>query len=88
MGRGAALHALGETMAVTFVIGNAYNISASLLEPGTSIASTVANEFGEAVDPLHKSTLLALGFLLFVLTFIVLAAARFMLMQLQRRQGR
>ena len=80
--------ALGETMAVTFVIGNAYNISASLLEPGTSIASTVANEFGEAVDPLHKSTLLALGFLLFVLTFVVLAAARLMLMQLQRRQGR
>jgi phosphate transport system permease protein len=80
--------ALGETMAVTFVIGNAYNISASLLEPGTSIASTVANEFGEAVDPLHKSTLLALGFLLFVLTFIVLAAARLMLLQLQRRQGR
>ena len=75
-------------MAVTFVIGNAYNISASLLEPGTSIASTVANEFGEAVDPLHKSTLLALGFLLFVLTFIVLAAARLMLLQLQRREGR
>src|SRR5436190_13632617 len=80
--------ALGETMAVTFVIGNAYNISASLLEPGTSIASTIANEFGEAADPLHKSTLLALGFLLFVLTFIVLALARLMLLQLQRRQGR
>ncbi|MCX7043642.1 MAG: phosphate ABC transporter permease subunit PstC [Gammaproteobacteria bacterium] len=80
--------ALGETMAVTFVIGNAYNISASLLEPGTSIASTIANEFGEAVDPLHKSTLLALGFLLFVLTFIVLAAARLMLARLQRREGR
>jgi phosphate transport system permease protein len=80
--------ALGETMAVTFVIGNAYNISASLLEPGTSIASTIANEFGEAVDPLHKSTLLALGFLLFVLTFIVLALARLMLMQLQKRAGR
>jgi phosphate transport system permease protein len=80
--------ALGETMAVTFVIGNAYNISASLLEPGTSIASTIANEFGEAVDPLHKSTLLALGFLLFVLTFIVLAAARLMLMQLKKRAGR
>jgi phosphate transport system permease protein len=80
--------ALGETMAVTFVIGNAYNISASLLEPGTSIASTVANEFGEAVDPLHKSTLLALGFLLFVLTFIVLAIARLMLARLQRREGR
>ena len=80
--------ALGETMAVTFVIGNAYNISASLLEPGTSIASTIANEFGEAVDPLHKSTLLALGFLLFVLTFIVLSVAKLMLMQLQRREGR
>lgn len=80
--------ALGETMAVTFVIGNAYNISASLLEPGTSIASTIANEFGEAVDPLHKSTLLALGFLLFVLTFIVLSAAKLMLMRLKRREGR
>ena len=80
--------ALGETMAVTFVIGNAYSISASLLDPGTSIASTIANEFGEAVDPLHKSTLLALGFLLFVLTFIVLAIAKLMLMQLQRKEGR
>ena len=80
--------ALGETMAVTFVIGNAYNISASLLEPGTSIASTIANEFGEAVDPLHKSTLLALGFLLFVLTFVVLSIAKLMLMQLQRKEGR
>lgn len=80
--------ALGETMAVTFVIGNAYNISASLLDPGTSIASTIANEFGEAVDPLHKSTLLALGFLLFVLTFIVLSIAKLMLMQLQHKQGR
>jgi phosphate transport system permease protein len=80
--------ALGETMAVTFVIGNAYNVSASLLEPGTSIASTIANEFGEAVDPLHKSTLLALGFLLFVLTFIVLSIAKLMLMQLKRREGR
>jgi phosphate transport system permease protein len=80
--------ALGETMAVTFVIGNAYNISASLLDPGTSIASTIANEFGEAVDPLHKSTLLALGFLLFVLTFIVLSIAKLMLMKLQRKEGR
>jgi phosphate transport system permease protein len=80
--------ALGETMAVTFVIGNAYNISSSLLEPGTSIASTIANEFGEAVDPLHKSALLALGFVLFVLTFLVLALARLMLAQLQKRAGR
>jgi phosphate transport system permease protein len=80
--------ALGETMAVTFVIGNAYNISGSLLDPGTSIASTIANEFGEAVDPLHKSSLLALGFLLFVLTFIVLSIAKLMLMRLQRKEGR
>jgi phosphate transport system permease protein len=80
--------ALGETMAVTFVIGNAYNISASLLEPGTSIASSIANEFGEAVDPLHRSTLLALAFVLFALTFVVLAIARLLLMQLQRKAGR
>ena len=80
--------ALGETMAVTFVIGNAYSLSVGLLEPGSSIASTIANEFAEAIDPLHKSSLLALGFLLFVLTFIVLAAARLMLARLQRREGR
>ena len=80
--------ALGETMAVTFVIGNAYDLSVGLLEPGSSIASTIANEFAEAIDPLHKSALLALGFLLFVLTFIVLAAARLMLARLQRREGR
>ena len=79
--------ALGETMAVTFVIGNAYELSAGLLNPGTSIASTIANEFGESVDPLHKSSLLALGFVLFMLTFVVLAAAKFLLMRLQRREG-
>jgi phosphate transport system permease protein len=79
--------ALGETMAVTFVIGNAYDLSASLLNPGTSIASTIANEFGESVEPLHKSSLLALGFVLFVLTFVVLAAAKWLLMRLQRREG-
>jgi len=79
--------ALGETMAVTFVIGNAYNISASLLEPGTSIASAIANEFAEAIDPLHKSALLALGFVLFLITFVVLALSRLMLRQLQRREG-
>jgi phosphate transport system permease protein len=79
--------ALGETMAVTFVIGNAYEIGAGLLNPGTSIASTIANEFGEAVDPLHKSSLLALGFVLFALTFVVLAVARALLLQLQRREG-
>ena len=79
--------ALGETMAVTFVIGNAYEISAGLLNPGTSIASTIANEFGESVDPLHKSSLLALGFVLFLLTFFVLALAKWLLLRLQRREG-
>jgi phosphate transport system permease protein len=80
--------ALGETMAVTFVIGNAYSLSASLLEPGTSIASTIANEFGEALDPLHRSSLLALAFVLFLLTFVVLSLAKLMLMKLQQREGR
>ena len=65
--------ALGETMAVTFVIGNAYRISASLFEPGNSIASALANEFNEAADPVHRASLIALGLVLFVLTFIVLA---------------
>lgn len=79
--------ALGETMAVTFVIGNAYKISASMLEPGTSIASTIANEFAEATDPLHRGSLLALGFVLFLLTFIVLAIARLMLRRIAKREG-
>jgi phosphate transport system permease protein len=79
--------ALGETMAVTFVIGNAYSLSPSLLEPGTSIASTIANEFGEALDPLHRSSLLALAFVLFMLTFVVLALAKYMLMKLKQREG-
>lgn len=79
--------ALGETMAVTFVIGNAYNISASLLEPGTSIASSIANEFAEAVDPMHRSALLALGFVLFLITFVVLAISRLMLRSLNKREG-
>ena len=79
--------ALGETMAVTFVIGNAYGIGAGLLNPGTSIASTIANEFGEALDPLHRSALLGIGFVLFALTLVVLAIARWMLLQLQRRGG-
>jgi phosphate transport system permease protein len=79
--------ALGETMAVTFVLGNSYNLTASLLMPGTSISSSIANEFNEAVE-LHRSALIALGFLLFVVTFIVLLIARFMLRQLQRREGR
>ena len=79
--------ALGETMAVTFVIGNAYDIAFGLLNPGTSIASTIANEFPEALDPLHRSSLMAVGFVLFALTLVVLAIARLMLLQLKRREG-
>jgi phosphate transport system permease protein len=79
--------ALGETMAVTFVIGNAHRISASILAPGTTISATIANEFTEAVGDLYTSALIALGLLLFVITFIVLAAARYMLMRIERRIG-
>ena len=79
--------ALGETMAVTFVIGNAHRISASLLAPGTTISATIANEFTEAVGDLYTSALIALGLILFVITFIVLALARYMLMRIERRIG-
>ena len=79
--------ALGETMAVTFVIGNAHRVSASILAPGTTISATIANEFTEAVGDLYTSSLIALGLILFVITFIVLAAARFMLLQIERRIG-
>ena len=77
--------ALGETMAVTFVIGNAHRISASILAPGTTISATIANEFTEAVGDLYTSALIALGLVLFLITFIVLAAARFMLARIERR---
>jgi len=77
--------ALGETMAVTFVIGNAHRISTSLLAPGTTISASIANEFTEAVGDLYTSSLVALGALLFLITFSVIAAARFMLMRLDRR---
>ena len=80
--------ALGETMAVTFVIGNAYNISLKLFEPGNSIASSLANEFNEASDPLHMSALISLGLVLFLLTFCVLAASRYMLANLAKREGK
>jgi len=80
--------ALGETMAVTFVIGNAYNISAQLFEPGNSIASALANEFNEASDPTHLSALITLGLTLFVLSFIVLALSRLMLAKLAAREGK
>ena len=77
--------ALGETMAVTFVLGNAHDFSASLLMPGNSIAAAIANEFTEADSPIYLSSLIALGFLLFVVTFIVLAIAKFMLLRLERK---
>ncbi len=79
--------ALGETMAVTFVIGNAHRISVSLLAPGTTISATIANEFTEAVGTLYTSALIELGLILFVITFIVLAAARYMLARIERRIG-
>ena len=79
--------ALGETMAVTFVIGNAYKISAALFEPGNSIASALANEFNEAADPVHRASLIALGLVLFVLTLIVLAASRYLIARMARGEG-
>ena len=79
--------ALGETMAVTFVIGNAHRISASVLAPGTTISATIANEFTEAVGDLYTSSLIALGLILFFITFVVLAIARYMLMRIERRIG-
>ena len=79
--------ALGETMAVTFVIGNAHKISGSLLAPGTSISANIANEFTEAVGDIYTSALIALGLILFVITFIVIALARLLLMRLNLRAG-
>ena len=79
--------ALGETMAVTFVIGNAHKAPASILAPGTTISATIANEFAEAVGELYTSALIANGLILFVITFIVLAAARLLLLRLEKRVG-
>jgi phosphate transport system permease protein len=79
--------ALGETMAVTFVIGNANALSWSLFAPGNSIASTLANEFAEAQTPLHVSSLFALALILFAITFIVLSAAKIMLAGMSRKEG-
>lgn len=78
--------ALGETMAVTFVIGNANRLPTSLFSPGTSIASVLANEFGEA-EGLHFNTLFALGFLLFCITFVVLAAAKWLIIRAEKVKG-
>jgi len=80
--------ALGETMAVTFVIGNAHKLSASLLNPGNSIASALANEFTEAVGDLYTSALIELGLILFLITFVVLSLARLMLYKLGQREGK
>lgn len=78
--------ALGETMAVAFVIGNSVGFTKSLLEPSTTIAALIANDFGEATET-YRSALLLLGFVLFIVTFVVLAIARLMLMQLSRKEG-
>lgn len=78
--------ALGETMAVTFVIGNANRMPTSLFSPGTSIASVLANEFGEAAD-LHFNTLFALAFVLFCITFVVLALAKWMILRTEKAKG-
>ena len=80
--------ALGETMAVTFVIGNAHRIVTSLLAPGTTISASIANEFTEATGELYTSSLIALDLILFFITFVVLAAARFMLMRIERKAGK
>jgi len=79
--------ALGETMAVTFVIGNAHRISTSLYAPGNSITSTLANEFAEAASRLHVSSLFALGFILFLITFVVLSLAKLMLLRMSKKEG-
>jgi phosphate transport system permease protein len=80
--------ALGETMAVTFVLGNAHELSASLLMPSNSIAAAIANEFTEADSQLYRSSLIALAFLLFVVTVIVLSFAKLLLLRLKRTHGR
>jgi len=80
--------ALGETMAVTFVLGNAHDLSLSLLMPSNSIAAAIANEFTEADTPLYRSSLIALAFLLFVVTFIVLSLAKLMLRRMDKSMGR
>ena len=79
--------ALGETMAVTFVIGNAHQLSASLMSPGNTISSALANEFTEAVGDIYLSSLIALGLILFVVTFIILAIAKILLIRLEKQKG-
>jgi len=79
--------ALGETMAVTFVIGNTHELSASLFAAGNTIASTLANEFTEASEPLYLSSLVELGLILFLITFIVLTASQLWLKRITRKEG-
>lgn len=79
--------ALGETMAITFVIGNSHNAIHSLFDPATSISATLANEFTEAVGELHTAALIHLGLMLFLITFVVLALSKLLLMRLQRGEG-
>lgn len=80
--------ALGETMAVTFVIGNAHEVNAALFLPGNTISSTLANEFTEAVGPLYTSSLIGLGLVLFLITFLVLVLAKLLLLRMQAREGK
>ena len=80
--------ALGETMAVTFVIGNAHRVSSSLFMPGNTISSSLANEFTEAVGEIYTSSLISLGLVLFFITFIVLALAKLLLIRLASKEGR
>jgi phosphate transport system permease protein len=79
--------ALGETMAVTFVIGNSHELSRSILMPGNTISSALANEFTEAVSELYTSSLVELGLILFLITFVVLAFAKLLLLRLQKQEG-
>jgi phosphate transport system permease protein len=79
--------ALGETMAVTFVIGNSHDLSSSLFMPGNTISSTLANEFSEAVGDTYTSSLIALGLILFLVTFVVLAIAKLLLLRVESREG-
>ena len=80
--------ALGETMAVTFVIGNSHTLGVSLFNAGNTISSTLANEFSEAVGRMYTSSLIALGLILFLITFVVLALAKLLLARMARREGR
>ena len=80
--------ALGETMAVTFVIGNAHHIAASLFAPGTSISAAIANEFSEATSTLYISSLIYLGLVLYVITFVVLVGALLLLRSLEKKAGK